>query len=86
MTGPQTITVEHLHALLDTQDEGSIIGLVEGKVEIIGATERDSDQYRGALEVISRGELTERLIDEAGEAELRSLAAALTTATAQLGG
>jgi hypothetical protein len=86
MTEPQTITVEHLQALLDTPDATSMIGLIEGKVEIIGAAQRDSGKYRGALEVISRGDLAERVGDEAGKDDLRSLAAALTTSITHLGG
>ena len=86
MTEPQTITIEHLNALLDASDATSIIGLIEGKVVIIGAAQRDSEKYRGALEVISREQLVERVGGEAEEAELRALAAELTTATALLGG
>ena len=86
MTGPQTITAGHLRELLDTQDGGAIIGLVDGEVRVIHADHRDDDANRGAIEVISRDDLLERLGDDPSEDELTARAEELTAATELQGG
>lgn len=86
MTGPQTITVDHLRELLDTQDGDAIIGLVGGEVRVIHADDRDADDNRGAIEVISRENLVERLGGDPSEDELQARAEELTAATELQGG
>jgi len=86
MTEPQTITTDHLRTLLAADDAEARIGLVGGAVEVIDADQRDSEQYRGALDVISRGELEDRLGGAADEDRLRAQAEALTEAVLHLGG
>ncbi|RYJ05330.1 MAG: hypothetical protein EON52_12130 [Actinomycetales bacterium] len=83
MSEPQTITAEHLRALLSG---GSTIGLVEGRVVVLGEGEQDADHARGALEVITRDELVERVGTDPDDGVLAEQAAALTVAAGQLGG
>ena len=86
MTDPQAITVEHLQALLDTQDAASIIGLVEGETRVIPGAGREDEANLGALEVISREALVDNLGSDPSEEELRAQAEALTTSSQELGG
>jgi NADH dehydrogenase len=82
----QTITTDHVHALLDADDSGTILGLVGGRVEVLDAAQRDSDEYRGALEVITRDELIDRLGDDPSDDQLAEQADVLTEALRLLGG
>lgn len=84
MTEPQTITSDHVHALL-TREEGFIV-LVEGRVDVVDTAQLDSDSFRGALEVISRDDLDKRLGDNPSDDQVAQLADALTVAVQQAGG
>ena len=86
MTEPQTITADHLRTLLAADDAEARLGLIGGTVEVIGGADRDSEQYRGALDVISRAELEDRLGGEASDDRLRAQAEALTEVVLNLGG
>ena len=86
MTEPQTITADHLRALLAADDADAFIGLIGGGVEVIGSAQRDSEEHRGAFEVISRADLEERLGGEADEEHLQAEADALTASVQELGG
>jgi hypothetical protein len=83
MTEPQTITSEHLRRLLDAETDGATLGLIEGRVDLV---EADSDDHRGAIEVISRDDLVERLGDDPTEETLVEQAEALTAVVHQIGG
>jgi hypothetical protein len=85
MTEPQTITIDHVRALLDA-GPGAIIGLIEGRVEVIGAEQTDTDDYRGALEVITRDDLADRLGQDPDDSELAEQADQLSMAARTLGG
>lgn len=82
----QTITTEHLRALLDAEEGGTTIGLVEGRIVVIPAGGLDTDEYRGALEVIDRDELVDRLGDDPTDDRVGDEAAALTAAVHLIGG
>ncbi|MEV7397156.1 hypothetical protein [Aeromicrobium sp. NPDC092404] len=86
MTEPHTITVEHLRQLLAADAPDAILGLVGGAVEVLEPGQRDDEQHRGALEVVSRSALTERLGDDPGDEQLAAEAEALATSVQQLGG
>ena len=86
MTGPQTITIEHLRELLDTQDADAIIGLIGGEVRVIHGADRDDESNRGAIEVTSRESLVESLGDDPSEDELTARAEELTAASELQGG
>jgi hypothetical protein len=82
----QTITTDHVRALLQAEDGGAQLGLVGGRVELIPADQVDSDEYRGAFEVITRDDLAERVGSDPTDAELTEQAEALTVAVHQIGG
>jgi hypothetical protein len=82
----QTITTDHVRALLQAEDGGALLGLVGGRVELIPADQVDSDEYAGAFEVITRDDLTERVGSDPTDAELTEQAEALTVAVHQIGG
>ncbi|KUI28452.1 pyridine nucleotide-disulfide oxidoreductase [Mycobacterium sp. IS-1496] len=81
-----TISADDVRQLLDT-DGDAVLVLIEGRVEVVTAGQLGSEQYRGALEIISRDELLKRTggaaLDDRG---LDEQAAALTTAVDELGG
>lgn len=86
MTEPQTITIDHVHALLQHDSDDAVLGLIEGRVEAIGADQLDTDAYRGVLEIVSRGDLAERLGPDPTADDLADQAAALTASVLLLGG
>jgi hypothetical protein len=55
-------------------------------MEVIGAGQLASEQYRGALEVISRDDLVKRLGDVPSEHDVAEQTAVLDTAVSELGG
>lgn len=85
MTPAQTITSDHLRSLLAAGD-GAILGLLEGGVVVIEAESVSDESHRGALEVITRDDLRERLGADPGDDELAGQADVLTATVAQLGG
>ena len=86
MTEPQTITIDHVHALLQQPSDNAVLGLVEGRVEAIDPDQLATDDYAGALEVISRRDLAERLGTDPTDEALAQQAGALTASVQQLGG
>ncbi|MCU1442519.1 MAG: hypothetical protein JWQ59_669 [Cryobacterium sp.] len=86
MTESQDITTAHLRDLLDSRHEASIIALLGGKVAVLEGDGRDDIDDQGALKVISRAELEERLGNDPGDDELSAQAAALTMAFNHIGG
>lgn len=67
--------------------QDAVLVLIEGRGEVIGRNELDTDDYRGALEVISR----DALLDRTGgrtltDHEVAEQAAALDAAVSELGG
>lgn len=85
MTEPQTITIDHVRALLDA-GPGASIGLIGGRVEVIEADRRDADDYRGALEVITRDDLEDRIGEDPDDSVLAEQADHLSMAARTLGG
>lgn len=83
---PQTITVDHVHALLSLDSDAAVLGLIEGRVEAIDPQQLESDDYSGVLEVVSRGELAERLGPDPSDEAMADQAEALTASVQQLGG
>jgi len=86
MTEPQTITTDHVRALLDSDGDGASLRLIEGRVEVLDAGQLDTDEYRGALEVISRAELVESIGDDPTDDQLTQQADSLTASVQLLGG
>jgi hypothetical protein len=81
-----TISTDDVRRLLHAEDKDAILVLVEGRTEVIGAGRLASADYRGALEVITRDDLVNRLGADPSEHELAEQAAALDTAISELGG
>ena len=80
------IARDDVRRLLDG-DSDSVLVLIEGRTEVVGPAALDTDDYRGALQVITRAEL----VDQAGgeqlsDRELVEQAALLETAISELGG
>lgn len=86
-TRDMTISSQDLRRLLDAGPDATLV-LVEGRTKIITAGGADSDANRGALEIISRAALLDRIggPDQPSEAELTTQAQALETAVSELGG
>ena len=81
-----TISSEDVRRLLQSDDSDSVLVLVEGRTEVIGAGQLASDQYRGALEIISRDDLANRLGDAPSEHDVAEQAALLDAAVSEMGG
>jgi hypothetical protein len=81
-----TISTDDVRRLLQSDEPDSVLVLVEGRTDVIGAGQLASEQYRGALEVISRDDLVKRLGDAPSEHDLAEQAAQLDMAVNELGG
>jgi hypothetical protein len=84
MTEPQTITTDHVRALLAAQS-GAIVA-IEGRIDVVDTDQLASDDYRGAFEVITRDELIERVGPDPSDEHLHEQAEALTVAVQSIGG
>jgi hypothetical protein len=81
-----TIAIDDVRRLLQSDRPDSVLVLVEGRTEVIGASQLAAEQYRGALEVVSRDDLVKRLGDAPSEHDLAEQAALLDMAISELGG
>jgi hypothetical protein len=81
-----TISSDDVRRLLQSDESDSVLVLVEGRTEVVGAGQLASDRYRGALEVISRDDLTKRLGDAPSEHDVAEQAALLDSAVSEMGG
>ncbi|MCV7216391.1 hypothetical protein H7J51_14000 [Mycobacterium crocinum] len=80
------ITADDVRRLL-ASDSDSVLVLIEGRTEVVDPAALDTDDYRGALQVITRAELVEQAGGEQlSDRELVEQAALLETAVAELGG
>ena len=66
--------------------EFDVLVVVEGRVDVIGAGRLASADYRGALEVVSREDLVNRIGETPSDREIEEQAAQLDTAVTELGG
>ena len=82
-----TISTGDVRELLETEAPNAVLVLVEGRTAVIGAGQLASEQYRGALEVISRDNLIKQLggTEPSGH-ELAEQAAILDSAVSEMGG
>ena len=81
-----TISSDDVRRLLQSDEPDTVLVLVEGRTEVIGSGQLASDQYRGALEVISRADLAKRLGDTPSEHDVAEQAALLDSAVSEMGG
>jgi Cytochrome P450 len=85
--GPgMTISADDVRTLLAT-DPDAVLVIVEGRAAVISSKDVESPRYRGALQVVTRDELVDRVGDaELSARELGELAADLDTAVSEMGG
>ena len=76
------VTVEELRRLLESDLHDPVLVLTEGRLRV----EPSDGRTAGASEVITRGDLRERLGDAAADRDLELIAATLTTTIVQRGG
>ncbi|MEU0255376.1 hypothetical protein ABZ299_23355 [Streptomyces sp. NPDC006184] len=81
------ITADHLRELLDRGQDDAVLVLLRGRVEVVDSRESDPERGQGAMTVVSRRELIERLDAEgAASGDLGAVAAALDTMVTHQGG
>ncbi|OBB39801.1 hypothetical protein [Mycobacterium sp. 852002-51961_SCH5331710] len=80
------ISTEDVRALLQSEEKNAVLVVVEGRVDVIGAGRLASAEYRGALEVVSREDLVNRIGETPSDREIEEQAAQLDTAVTELGG
>ncbi|MCV7280684.1 hypothetical protein H7J88_13625 [Mycolicibacterium flavescens] len=80
------ISVDDVRVLLASQEKNAVLVVIEGRVEVIGAGKLASPDYRGALEVVSREDLVNRVGESPSDREVEEQAAQLDTAVSELGG
>ncbi|GAA3630799.1 hypothetical protein ACLIYM_10225 [Streptomyces fenghuangensis] len=87
MPSTNTITAQHVRELLSSSDPDPRLVLLEGHPRVVPAAEAGADRYRGAVEVVSRDDLTARIGPGApSERDLEALASRLQTVVSELGG
>lgn len=80
------ISADDVRRLLSADQKDATLVLIEGRVEVIGAGRVASDEYRGALEVIARDDLVQRIGDSPSDHQIEEQAAQLDTAVSEMGG
>lgn len=80
------ISTEDVRGLLQSEEKNAVLVVIEGRVEVIGAGRLASPDYRGALEVVSRDDLVQRIGETPSDREIDEQAAQLDTAVSELGG
>jgi hypothetical protein len=82
-----TVSADDVRRLLAADEPDASLVLIEGRIQVLTAGEKDSDAYRGALELVSRDELLNRIGGrEPSERELEEQAESLDVAVRELGG
>ena len=82
-----TVEASDLRALLASDLPDPNLVLVEGRVAVVKVDDLDTDEFRGAMLLLSRAELLSRGVDEtSSDEELERQAAAVSTAVNELGG
>ncbi|MFP1627971.1 hypothetical protein ACLB9X_22990 [Streptomyces sp. 5K101] len=72
--------------LLEATGGDAALILLEGKAQVVGRADLDSDAFRGAAVLLSRAELVERLgTSSPAQEDVTRLAAALRDAVGKLG-
>ena len=79
------ITAEDLQRLQAAEQKNATMVLIEGRIDVIGAGQLASPEYRGALEVISREDLANRIGEAPSEHDVAEQAGVLDAAISDLG-
>jgi hypothetical protein len=82
-----TIGADDVRRLLASRDADTALVVIEGRTAVVAPADLDSAEYRGALQVATRGELLQRVGHaELSDRELVEQAEELDTAVRNLGG
>lgn len=82
-----TISVDDVRQLLQDENADAVLVLIEGRTEVIAQGDTDSPRYRGALQVISRDDLLQRIGGaDLSDRQLEEQAAILDATVSELGG
>ncbi|TQM80613.1 hypothetical protein FHX81_2951 [Saccharothrix saharensis] len=82
-----TVKASDLRELLTSDLPDPNLVLVEGRIEVVQVDDLDTDDFRGAMLLLSRAELLARGVDEdSPDTELERQAATISTAVNELGG
>ncbi len=81
-----TISADDVRRLLVSDMAGAVLVLIQGHTDVVPAEQLDSDEYRGALRVISRSDLIGRTHGaQLSEDQMVEEAAKLDSAISNLG-
>jgi hypothetical protein len=80
------VSPDDITALLGAEDAESVLVLIEGRTQVVPERTLDSEQYAGALRIITRDDLEARLGAQPSEHDIAEQAATLDTAVSELGG
>jgi hypothetical protein len=81
------ISADDVRRLLEHDDPEAVLVLIEGRIEVVSPRQTDSPEYRGALQVISRDDLLQRIgAQDLSDRVIEEQAAILDTTIAELGG
>jgi hypothetical protein len=82
-----TIEPADVQRLLESDVDEPVLVLLGGKAQVVPDAARDDAEFRGALRIVSRGELQSMSgVEEASEPELERLAVVLSDVVDNLGG
>ena len=81
------ISADDVRRLLEHDDPEAVLVLIEGRIEVVSPRQTDTPEYRGALQVISRDDLLQRIgAQDLSDRVIEEQAAILETTVAELGG
>ncbi|WNG92125.1 hypothetical protein [Mycobacterium sp. ITM-2016-00318] len=81
------ISADDVRRLLEHDDPEAVLVLIEGRIEVVSPRQTESPEYRGALQVISRDDLLQRIgAQDLSDRVIEEQAAILETTVAELGG
>lgn len=81
-----TISADDVRRLLASDVADAVLVLIEGHTDVVPAEQLDTDEYRGALRVISRSDLADRAHGaQLSEEQMAEEAAKLDSAVSELG-
>ena len=80
------ISTDDVRRLLQAEGKDAVLVVIEGRTEVIGGGQLESEQYRGALEVVTRDDLVARVGAQPSDRELEEQASTLDAEVSQLGG
>lgn len=81
-----TISADDVRRLLASDVDDAVLVLIEGHTDVVPAEQLESDEYRGALRVISRSDLIGRARGaQLSEEQMAEEAAKLDSAISELG-